>query len=458
MARSTSSLTVAQFDLLRWVAEGCPDGVYEDTSHRVSARALHNRGLIKVDGRGATWSAKVTPEGARRLQEEVKRVEAERARLRREEQARAERERAVQQLRERAVEVLEGVVAAGGRLELGTGVDEREMTRMGDVLLREHLVPAGERLSQEPTRMDPSLGVTAYLEPDFAARTQVRAFTVPRQLRDPHAAVVAFQDKRALVSKAQIPRAARFLQGLVDAAGSMGWKVSAKVPNMSTGRGEVRPDLSLRVPSRELVVTVRELDQRGRQAQAFTTITDYYTRTSRTSANKQFLASGRLEVMVGKACEQQTVLTLRDRDGATLEEQLPVLIRQLEIAEAEAVWARKEGERRAEIRQVRWEEVKREAFTKVSYERNAARLRDQLKRRDDAAKMRAYAQEVDAQAASLSQEDAQAAREWAGWIREHAETIDPIRGPLEVVTVTTCSHEELAPHMNGWSTYGPHRG
>ncbi|MBW0252602.1 hypothetical protein [Cellulomonas sp. PS-H5] len=449
---------MAQFDLLRWVADGCLDGVYDGTSHRVSARALHNRSLIRIEGRGATWTAAVTPEGVRRLQDEAKRVEAERERLRREERARAEQERAAQQLRERAVEVLERVVAAGGRLELGSDVDEREMTRIEGVLLREHLVPAGERLTHEPTRMDPSLGVTAYLEPDFAARTPVRAFTVPRQLRGPHPAIVAFQEKRALVSKTQIPRAARFLQGLADAAVSMGWKVSAKVPNMSTGRDEVRPDLSLRVPSRELIVTMRELDQRGRQVSAFTTTPDYYPRTSRTSANKQFLATGRLEVTVEKAWEQQAVLTLRDTSGATLEEQLPTFIRQLEIAEAEAVWARQEGERRAEIRQVRWEEVKREAFTKLSYERNAARLRDELARREAAAAMREYAGEVDAQAASLGPDSAQVAREWAVWIREHAERTDPIHGALHVVKVTACSHEEIAPHMNGWSAYGPHRG
>lgn len=60
--------------------------------------------------------------------------------------------------------------------------------------------------------MDPFLGVTVYLEPDFEASTAMRSFDIPRQLRNPHPAVVEFQSKKALVSKAEISRAARFLQ------------------------------------------------------------------------------------------------------------------------------------------------------------------------------------------------------------------------------------------------------
>jgi hypothetical protein len=113
-----SALSLVQFDLLSWVSGGCEDGVYEGNSYRVSARALHNRGLIRVEGRGPAWTAKITAEGTRLLKEQARRVEAERERARREEQARAERERESQRLRARALEVLVAVTAAGGRLAL----------------------------------------------------------------------------------------------------------------------------------------------------------------------------------------------------------------------------------------------------------------------------------------------------------------------------------------------------
>jgi hypothetical protein len=150
------------------------------------------------------------------------RVEAERERALREERARAERERAKQQLRERAAELLFDVVTAGGRLDLGPSANTEEIRRMQSALAGSGCLPEGQRVAMEPTRMDPGLGLTVYLEPDFETLTALRPFSVPRQLRDPHPAVVEFQNKRALVSKAQVGRAARFLQALISAAAEVG--------------------------------------------------------------------------------------------------------------------------------------------------------------------------------------------------------------------------------------------
>lgn len=458
MGRPADHLSVAQFDLLRWVADGCKDGVHEGSSYRVSARALHNRGFLRVAGSGSTWAAQITADGTRRLQEESKRIEAEREHALQQKQARAAREREQQQLRDRAAELLHDVVAAGGRLDLGPGADSDDIRRMQSILAQSGLLPEGQRLAQELTRMDPVFGVTVYLEPDFATLTVLRAFTVTGQLRDPHPAVVAFRDKKDLVSKAEVGRDARFLQALATVATTVGWKVTGRPRNEGYGRNQPDPDLILRLPSRELVVSIRELDQRGRRLTAFITETDYYTRTTRTIANKHFEASGKLEVKLSKKWEDETVLSIHDEPGAPIEDQLPRLIRTLEIAEAEAKWSRKEEERRAEIREVRWKEVKQEALTKLTYQRNTELLGDQLERRWDAAMMRTYADEVEARAEQLNDTDADEARRWSVWIRQHADRTDPLNGSLHLLHVRSASHADLEPYMNGWSTWGPHRG
>lgn len=113
--------------------------------------------------------------------------------------------------------------------------------------------------------------------------------------------------------------------------------------------------------------------------------------------------------------------------------------------------------RRADIRKDRWEEAKKENFVGLAYERNAERLRAELDRRDAATAMRAYADQIDTHVAAFEDPAAQAAREWAAWIREHAERTDPLNGALHVDEVTSCSHEELQPYMHGWSTHGPYR-
>jgi hypothetical protein len=214
----------------------------------------------------------------------------------------------------------------------------------------------------------------------------------------------------------------------VNAVAEMGWSAPAKIQAGYAGRGEPGPDLSLKLPSREFQVAIRELDEPGRPGRAFITQTDYLTRTERTTVNKSFTASGKLEVALTRGWEQHPVLSQRDTGKSTLEDQLPALIRLLEIDKAEADWAQQEEERRSEIREERWKEVKKQAFARVAYERNAKRLLAELDSRDTAATMRAYADEIDERAASLAAPATQAARGWAEWIREHAERTDRLTG------------------------------
>jgi len=67
MSEKIVSLNPPQLQVLSWVRDGCPDGVYNDWSHRNSARTLHNRGLVVVKGRGASWSAMITDLGVHYL-------------------------------------------------------------------------------------------------------------------------------------------------------------------------------------------------------------------------------------------------------------------------------------------------------------------------------------------------------------------------------------------------------
>jgi hypothetical protein len=62
------TLNEAQLEVLRWVDDGCPDGVMHDHAHRISAAALRNRDLIKVRGRGKTWRAELTDKGRAQLE------------------------------------------------------------------------------------------------------------------------------------------------------------------------------------------------------------------------------------------------------------------------------------------------------------------------------------------------------------------------------------------------------
>jgi hypothetical protein len=56
----------------------------------------------------------------------------------------------------------------------------REVEQTQAYLAAAGLLPHGQRLAHEPLQMDPALGVSVYLEPDFPVLTPLRAFAVPR--------------------------------------------------------------------------------------------------------------------------------------------------------------------------------------------------------------------------------------------------------------------------------------
>ena len=57
------TVNARQLEVLRWISEGCPDDVMTGDTHKVTARALESRGLVKVSGCGAGWKAQTTDAG-----------------------------------------------------------------------------------------------------------------------------------------------------------------------------------------------------------------------------------------------------------------------------------------------------------------------------------------------------------------------------------------------------------
>jgi hypothetical protein len=61
--RRNEPLTARQVEVLQWIGDGCPDGVWRDFTYKTTAYALASRGLVTVDRRRKQWSAILTDEG-----------------------------------------------------------------------------------------------------------------------------------------------------------------------------------------------------------------------------------------------------------------------------------------------------------------------------------------------------------------------------------------------------------
>jgi excisionase family DNA binding protein len=56
-------LTDRQVEILRWIADGCPERLWPDESHKNTARALQSRGLAQVSRKHKVWTASITEAG-----------------------------------------------------------------------------------------------------------------------------------------------------------------------------------------------------------------------------------------------------------------------------------------------------------------------------------------------------------------------------------------------------------
>lgn len=68
------ALNSLQLKVLNWVNDGCPDGAFDDWSHRLPAGTLHEHGPLTDQGRGPTWETILTDAGKYYLDNDKRRV------------------------------------------------------------------------------------------------------------------------------------------------------------------------------------------------------------------------------------------------------------------------------------------------------------------------------------------------------------------------------------------------
>lgn len=61
--RPTDALNERQLEVLRWIANGCQDGIMAGHTHKTTARALQGRRLVKISKQGGVWTTTVTDTG-----------------------------------------------------------------------------------------------------------------------------------------------------------------------------------------------------------------------------------------------------------------------------------------------------------------------------------------------------------------------------------------------------------
>lgn len=164
------TMTEQQVAILRWIGDGCPDGVMEGTLHRISAGALRNRGLVKTTGRGPSWSATITAAG----RDYLGKVDGPDPPLPRQANVSV------------TLQFVDDIVAAGGTLRLPRS-KQWEFERKARLATRHRKVPDGKRL--KVARVGDEIEIR--LIDDEAATAELLPVDVPEKVRRHHPAARA---------------------------------------------------------------------------------------------------------------------------------------------------------------------------------------------------------------------------------------------------------------------------
>jgi hypothetical protein len=415
MGRNAAWLSEKQVGVLDWIKDGCPSVDPEvDYGRRITARALHRRGLVTIKGSGASWTASITKPGL------------------------AWQEAHPAKLGDAQVDDLIGrVQAAGGRLGLPGGRDvetaNKELVRISD---RSPTRPKGWRLKLYNAGSWAEPRYEVVLVRHFDDLVEAVPVPVPRHVTRYHPTIRAFVSEKKSheeVSKAYLDRAARIFQAIADEAPRRGITV-------------LTAEQARSVVDRHQYQTIRGCRLALRSSEDV-----YAIRIKELSASP-----GNLELVVYGPGASYNGDRYRDTKTISVEDRLPQLFRALEIYRLRAELRVHEREREAAERRRRWEAAMAEARV----------------RQDERARWDAFEQSSsDWHAVNRHREFLAAARDalvmYQGQEREgivaqlafaelRLDQLDPIGNPERILPeIRDPKPDDLKPYLHGWSPYGP---
>lgn len=464
------TLTEQQVDLLRWVADGCPDGEMEGDSYRVSVAALRRRGLVTTSGGGPTWSAAITA-GGREYLEKVNGPEPP--------VPRQGNVPVTQRL-------VDEVIAAGGSMRVPRRwygdpayIDYENRAALAE---RYGKVPDGKRL--EVVGIEDELEVRLVDTPGKSGRAELVEVRVPEKVSRYHPVAKSFREDRDRheVSRGEFQRAARIMHAIATEADRRGWLTAYSGPP----KGEWN-DSSVRTSGSRLTIGVDEHEFRLRLHEKGVHTRGPWeesiqlereralrwgsmSREGAPSGPYDADATGRLELELEdeqwwKFHGRQRQRHWGDRVSWQLEDRLPHLFREIQerIVEAERIEEERriEAEHAAEIarvaaekREKTWTELMEKARRRLVEQGRVADLRTQVANWQESELLRRYCDAMEEAHGSD-----QRSIEWIEWARAFAARLDPLREAPTMPDPPEETLEALQEFLpDGWSVRGPDYG
>jgi hypothetical protein len=446
VAKNPNQLSQTQVDVLEWVRNGCPAGVYTDGwEHRIVARALERRGLVSIGGRGASWIATITTAGRTWLEAPPAAILSEEP----------DADRLIARVQE-----------AGGSLRITASDTEiRPWERLVRLSLKSSSRPRGKQLaiSRVGHAWDSDEWNVSFVT-YFDDLVTVRPAPVPQRVTKYHPAVKAYLEHRnwQFVSTDHLSRAGHILQAVAIEAERRGIQVldpkSAKKHQGQPLYKPIRGHLWLITDFGDYMVEIKEIAGKGGATR------DYSRRYDKSEAawlarrSTEFISTGRLELILDGPLAPYQGEHFRDAKSKTVESRLPEMFATLDVLQLKAEQQERERQRAKEDRQRRWEAAMVEA--KAAYVRHE-RWEHFRTLADDSEKLdhyRRFLESAEGSIRNLPHGEQDVAGEYLAEMRAAIDARDPIFSPTLIVPVVPEPNpKDLTPFLKGWNPYGPER-
>ncbi|MFF4605145.1 hypothetical protein ACFY12_20720 [Streptomyces sp. NPDC001339] len=471
-----------QFAVLQWVSQGCPDGVWQSSSYKISCQALQNRGLVKVTRRRGHWSAVLTEAGAQYLARSAPPVPT-----------RHELPPSAQNNKSAPSPVRTGNdrtanQAAPTAPRMGKSATPSRKTVVDELL--EELAEADGRIIKKPesgpnavnwqgrisaARRSGKIPKTKEL---YGFRTprgyeihlddiptwrlaDLDPITVPTRLTHPHPVIKALksQPHPLGLTKSVQPRALRIIQALITATNAQGHtseigpthgaprpyrRRSAPPHFIITAQGQPVGFLFLQGQDRhEHIPTEQELARAKKYAWAGIRRYDY-------------ASSDRLRIILSGG-QPHRADEWADIPDHPLEDQLPEIVQEVTLRGEAAARKRLAEQEAARQRRLDWEAAMHQARIEYAEAYRVGHLETQAEAWHRATRLAAYLDAARAHIETLPGGQARAdAEAWLSWATTYLERLNPLATPPRLPDIPDATADDLKPFLHGWSPYGPH--
>jgi hypothetical protein len=422
--------------VLQWIADGCPEGVWPDDSHKVSARALEIRNLAVVTRGQGRWHAGMKSDGVFYLEhgdypEPESAPNPDRGVVASSPPRSPHRGISAGDLIARLQSSPERVV----RIEDPSDQLRAAYRSAIHEILAGHLAPAESAL-RHTGRDSGDLVIRLVVD---AGKPMKPPLSVPESHddRQPAIAALLLESARLKVSATAQRRALRLIQALADEADRRGYRACSTTEPGASFQIEIDEDVFAFALNEEQDVVEQISDDDVAAAKYG---------WQRVSPKQTLVPSGRLRLELLRGW---THSKWADRKRWKLDDKLGAVLAEIEeISQREQdkrAAARAEQQRRLDLWQISAPRARERFLTEL----NQHRLDEQVRRWKQAEDIRRYCGQVETMIGDLDEHTARRIREWLAWACRRADSVDPALNlnELQMVEPAEISDRDLDEYM-----------